>query len=123
MTELKFFADHCISNFIIETLENEGYVVIKLRNYIAHDSPDEIVISQAQKMDAILISLNRDFADIITYPPENFKGIISLQIKNHPEIIPKIMTNVLNLLSKKRDMDFYKGKLSIIDSYRVRVHG
>jgi hypothetical protein len=35
-----------------------------------------VVISEAQELDAILISLNGDFADIVTYPPEKYKGII-----------------------------------------------
>jgi len=34
------------------------------------DSPDSIVLSKAQQLDAVLVSLNGDFADIVTYPPE-----------------------------------------------------
>jgi predicted nuclease of predicted toxin-antitoxin system len=78
---LRFFADHCISNFIIKTLQDAGNEVFRLRDYISTDSADQIVISKAQELNSILISLNGDFADIVSYPPANFKGIISLQVK------------------------------------------
>jgi predicted nuclease of predicted toxin-antitoxin system len=81
---LRFFADHCISNFIILTFRGAGYEVFRLREYISINSADSDVISKAQELDSILFSLNGDFADIVTYPPANYKGIISLQLGNHP---------------------------------------
>jgi len=41
-----------------------------------------------QFIDAILLSLNGDFADIVNYPPKNYKGIVALQVRNHSEILP-----------------------------------
>ncbi len=58
---LRFFADHCISNFIIQTLRDAGHEVFRLRDYIPADSPDLVVISKVQELDSILISLNGDF--------------------------------------------------------------
>ena len=88
---LRFFADHCISNFIIRTLQDSGHVVFRLRDHIPPDSVDVIVISKAQEFDSILISLNGDFADIVNYPPADNKGIFALQVENHPDIIPQLM--------------------------------
>ncbi|MEW6686787.1 MAG: DUF5615 family PIN-like protein [Candidatus Edwardsbacteria bacterium] len=84
---LRFFADHCISNLIIQMLQEVGYKVFRLKAHIPTDSPDPIVIAKAQELDSILVSLNGDFADIVTYPPAKYKGIIALQVRNHPEII------------------------------------
>ncbi len=85
---LRFFADHCVSNSIIETLRDAGHEVLRLKDHIPTDSPDSVVISKAQEREAILVSLNGDFADIVAYPPEKYRGIIALQVRNHPEIIP-----------------------------------
>ena len=82
---LRFFADHCISNFIIQALRDAGYEVFWLRNHIRQDSADQVVISKAQELDSILVSLNGDFADIVSYPPANYKGIIALQVRNHQQ--------------------------------------
>ena len=95
---LRFFADHCISNFIIKTLQDAGNEVFRLRDYISTDSADQIVISKAQELNSILISLNGDFADIVSYPPASFKGTISLQVKNHPEVIPQLITRLNDYL-------------------------
>jgi predicted nuclease of predicted toxin-antitoxin system len=89
---LRFFADHCISNSIIGTLGDAGYFVLRLKDHIPTDSHDSMVILKAQELDAVLVSLNGDFADIVTYPPEKYRGIIALQVRNRPEIIPRIMT-------------------------------
>ncbi|KKO20217.1 MAG: hypothetical protein DCC43_05920 [Candidatus Brocadia sp.] len=49
---LRFFADHCISNVIIKTLQDAGNEVLRLRDYISSDSTDQIVISKAVESDA-----------------------------------------------------------------------
>jgi len=73
MKNLRFFVDHCIPNFVITALRDAGYEVLRLRDYILPDSPDAVVISKAQELGAILISLNSDFADIVRYPPGNYR--------------------------------------------------
>ncbi len=118
---LRFFADHCISNFIIKTLRDAGNEVFRLRDYISTDSADQIVISKAQELNSILISLNGDFADIVSYPPANFKGIISLQVKNHPEVIPQLITRLKDCLCSHSSMNHYKGKLFVVEVHRIRI--
>lgn len=118
---LRFFADQCISNYVIQTLRNAGHEVFRLKDYISPDLSDHVVISKAQELDSILISLNGDFTDIVTYPPKNYKGIISLQVKNHPEITPQLMERLKKYLSTHQDMNYYKGKLFIIEVHRIRI--
>jgi predicted nuclease of predicted toxin-antitoxin system len=104
---LRFFADHCVPNSIIQTLRDARYEVFRLRDYIPTESPDPLVISKAQQLDAILLSLNGDFADIITYPPTDYKGIIALQVRNHPEIIPQLLTRLKEYLSSYPDRNYH----------------
>ncbi len=68
MTRLRFFADHCISNAIMDALRTIGAEVLRLREHLPPDAPDEVVIATAQQLEAILVSLNGDFANIVTYP-------------------------------------------------------
>jgi predicted nuclease of predicted toxin-antitoxin system len=69
----RFFADHCVSNAIMQTLRGEGHEVVQLREQLPVESPDTVVIAKAQQLDAILLSLNGDFADIVTYPPTDYR--------------------------------------------------
>ena len=118
---LKFFADHCIPNSIIKNLCDAGYEVFILKDYIPIESPDSLVINKAQELDAILVSVNGDFADIVTYPPANYKGIISIQLRNHPEIIPQLMERLKNYFSANSSMLHYQGKLLLAEVPRIRV--
>jgi predicted nuclease of predicted toxin-antitoxin system len=79
---LRLFADHCVSNTIMQTLREAGREVVRLREQLPIESPDADVIAKAQQLDAILLALNRDFADMVTYPPAAYQGIIALQVRN-----------------------------------------
>ncbi|MBN1902210.1 DUF5615 family PIN-like protein [Candidatus Sumerlaeota bacterium] len=117
---IRFFADHCIPRSIIQFLRNAGYEALILKEHIPSDSDDHRVIDKAQELNAILISLNSDFTNIISFPPSNYKGIISLQIKNHPEIIPITMETLQQYLSDNADMEHYKGLLLLVEPHRIR---
>lgn len=121
MKKVKFFADQCVPNSIIKSIQNLGFEVLILKNYIPKDSKDSNVILEAQKRDSILISLNGDFADIIAYPPIKFKGIIAVQLRNRPEAIGKIVDLLGKYLLKNPDMSHYKGKLLLIEPHRIRI--
>ena len=117
----RFFADHCVSNAIMQTLRAGGHEVVRLREQLPVESPDAVVIAKAQQLDAILLSLNGDFADIVTYPPADYQGIIALQVRNHPEIIPPLMQRLQDYLSSHADREYYRGKLLVVEVHRIRV--
>ena len=71
---LRFLADHCISNSIVQTLRGANHEVVRLRDVLPVESSDAVVIAKAQEIDAILLS-NSDFAEIVSYPPENYKEL------------------------------------------------
>ncbi|MCK8601970.1 DUF5615 family PIN-like protein [Desulfoferrobacter suflitae] len=118
---LKLFADHCVPSTVITSLNDAGHEVLKLREHIPQDAPDQVVIAKAQELSAILISLNGDFIDIVTYPPGNYNGIIALQIRNHPRSINAIMNRLTVYLSSQPDMAHYQGKLFLVEPHRIRI--
>jgi predicted nuclease of predicted toxin-antitoxin system len=118
---LRFFADHCVPSSVIEALRNTGYEILLLKDHLPTDAPDAVVIEKAQELEAILISLNGDFSDIVTYAPTRYQGIIALQIRNHPEIIPELMARLMAYLSAYPDRDHYRGKLLLAEVHRIRI--
>jgi predicted nuclease of predicted toxin-antitoxin system len=118
---LRLFADHCISTAIVRELEGHGHEVLRLRDFIPRDSPDAVVIAQAQSRNAILLSLNGDFADIVTYPPAEYQGIIALEVRNHPEAIPAIMGQLGTYLAAHPDPGHYRGRLLVVEAHRIRI--
>jgi predicted nuclease of predicted toxin-antitoxin system len=118
---IRFFADHCVPTSVIRLLSDAGHEVLKLREYIPQDSPDAVVISKARDLDSILISLNGDFVDIVTYPPGSYNGIIALQIRNHPQAVTDIVNRLIIYLSSHPDMGHYRGKLFLVEAHRIRI--
>jgi predicted nuclease of predicted toxin-antitoxin system len=118
---LRFFADQCVSNFIIQSLIAGGHQVLRLREHLKAESPDAEVIAKAQEVDAILLSLNGDFGDIVAYPPSRFKGIVALQVLNHPEITLHLLERLNRYLDLHPRMEEYEGKLITVDPSRIRI--
>ena len=106
---LRFFADHCVSNSVVAALRDAGHEVLLLKEHIAPNSDDSAVLAKAQELEAVLVSLNGDFADIVIYPPSSYGGIIALQVKNHPEVIPALLTRLVNYLGVHPTMDDCRG--------------
>jgi len=52
---LRFLADHCISNFIVQTLREANHSVVPLRDVLPVESSDAVVIAKAQEINAILL--------------------------------------------------------------------
>jgi hypothetical protein len=90
-----------------------------LKDILPVESPDLVVITKAQEIDAILLSLNGDFSHIVNYPPKNYKGIVALQIHNHAEILPKLIARLTAYLKVNTTMDHYRGKLLVVEVDRI----
>ena len=118
---MRFFADQCVPFEIIRALQEHGHEVLALRDHLPIRSSDPLVIAKAQQLDCLLLSLNGDFADIVTYPPERFGGIVALQLHNHPEIIPQLMVTLTAFLDRHRNRGFFRGKLFVVEVHRIRV--
>ncbi|MFN2452936.1 MAG: DUF5615 family PIN-like protein [Pyrinomonadaceae bacterium] len=118
---VRFFIDQCVPRFVGESLEKAGYQIDALRDHLPINAKDADVIAHAQKLDAILVTLNGDFADIINYPPFNFGGLIALQVKNHPETLPTIMLRLLTYMSEHTEREHYAGKLFLVETHRIRI--
>lgn len=118
---LRFFADHCVPTSIVQALADAGHDVHRLRDYIPKTSDDSDVIAKSEELDAILVSLNGDFSDIVRYPPADFGGIIAIQVRNHPETIPAALDRLLKHVAKHSNRRDYKGTLLIVEPHRIRI--
>lgn len=82
---LRFLSDQYVPAEMTGILRRHGHHVSLLRDVLPIRSIDPIVFAKAQELTAILLTLNGDFSDIVTYPPAAYQGIIAVQLHNHPE--------------------------------------
>ncbi len=94
---------------------------MRLKDVLPVESPDTIVIGKAQEIDAILLSMNGDFADILTYRPKNYKGIVALQMRNHAEVLEHLMVRLTGYLKVQPAMEHYRGKLLVVEVNSIRI--
>lgn len=92
-----------------------------MKDLLPVESSDAVVIAKAQEINAILLSLNGDFADIVTYPPRGYKGIVALQLRNHTEILPHLMARFVAYAELHAEMEHYRGKLLVVEVDRIRI--
>ena len=118
---LRFFSDHCVPMEVARRLGREGHQILLLRDLLPKRSPDPVVIAKAQELDCILISLNGGFADIVAYPPAKYKGIIALQLHNHPEVLPILLDRLTAYIRAHPNAAEYVGRLLLVEAHRIRI--
>jgi predicted nuclease of predicted toxin-antitoxin system len=118
---LRFFLDHCVPSSVERALSAAGHEVLILKHHLPADAPDPQVIAEAQARQAILVSLNGDFADLVTYPPSVYGGIIGLQLHNQPSVMPHLMERLVRYLAEHPNPEVYRGKLLIVEPHRIRI--
>jgi predicted nuclease of predicted toxin-antitoxin system len=118
---LRLFVDQCVPRSVSESLREAGHTVELLRSYLPINAKDPDVITCAQKLEAVLITLNGDFSDIINYPPVFFGGIIALQVRNHPESLPAIAMRLLTYMREHDEREHWIGKLFLVEAHRIRI--
>jgi predicted nuclease of predicted toxin-antitoxin system len=118
---LRCFIDQCVPRSVSESLGNAGHTVELLRSHLPINAKDSDVIKCAQTLEAVLITLNGDFSDIINYPPASFGGIIALQVRNHPESLPAIVMRLLTHMGEHAEREDWIGKLFLVEAHRIRI--
>jgi predicted nuclease of predicted toxin-antitoxin system len=110
--------DHCVPRRYQRILREWGYVCTLVTDYIAADATDLEVIALAQKLDAVLVTIDLDFANILNYPPGNYNGIIVIRHNAGDEAeLDKTLWQALTDLYQ----DELRGTLIVIAPYRYRL--
>ena len=81
---------------------------------------DPGVAQVCQSEGRILISLDTDFADVRTYPPREYPGILVLRLKRQDKLeILKAFARALRIFP----LEPISGRLWIVEEERVRIRG
>lgn len=63
-SRIPFFLDHCVPDSVGRVLKEAGHEVILLREWIAQDSPDQLVARMSEANGAVLVSIDSDYKQI-----------------------------------------------------------
>lgn len=115
---MSILLDHCVPRRYLHLIQAWGYAASPLGDHAAIDSPDDRVITAAQTLDAVLLTIDLDFANILDYPPRDYNGIIVLRYRVMDE---GSLDVTLRQLLKDRYRDDLRGVLAIVDAGRYRI--
>lgn len=119
---LRFLGGHCVSNSIIQTLRDANHEVLRVKDLLPSrgvSGRGRDCQSEGSRRDPRI--LEWDFADIVTHPPREYEGIVALQVRNHPEVIPHLMARLTAYLGAQPAIEHYRGKLLVVEADRIRI--
>jgi len=115
---MNILLDHCVPRRYLHLLQDWGHDAILMVSYLNSDAPDPDVIELASKLDAVLLTIDLDFANILDYPPASYTGILVLRYKAIEEA--ELDTSLKTVLTDLSREDL-RGALVIVTTTRYRI--
>lgn len=116
---LKFVIDEDMPRSTGRILKQRGYDVRDIRDYGLRGAEDEEIYEFAQREQAVILTGDRDFGDILRFPLGKHFGIV---IAHFPSEMPTIEINRY-LIERFKDLseDDFGGNLIIIEPGKIRI--
>ena len=115
---MKFKIDENLPIEIVQILNEAEYDAMSILDQNLGGKADIHVASRCQNEKRILVTLDMDFADIRTYPPNQYSGLIVLRLKRQDKpYILKIFSQLLQFFPKK-PIDHH---LWIVEENKIRI--
>jgi len=115
---MRVFADHCISNSIIEILEGFGLQVERARDAGLASSSDEEIFDYILKTDQVLLTFDKDFCNIIRFDIQHSVGVIIFDIAKMTKVV--LFKRVIDVFKQIQEVEL-KGRLMIVKVKEVSV--
>lgn len=114
---VKLLADQCIYKETIDFLRKEKIEIIEAKDVGLSKALDSEIFDYCKKHNYILLTRDKDFGNVIVFPPKLSHGIIVLKI--YPENMGAIHNKLLVLLMKNK---IFEGLLFVIDKHKIRIN-
>ena len=117
---MKFKTDENLPVEVVDLLRQAGHDALSVMDQQLAGHPDEDVAAVCQAEQRALVTLDLDFSDIRSYPPEDYEGIIVLRpVLQTISSILRLTTRAVSLV----DTESLAGRLWIVDENQVRIRG
>jgi predicted nuclease of predicted toxin-antitoxin system len=83
---MRFKIDEILPVEVADLLRMANYDAITVLEQDLGGAPDSHLLMVCQQEDRILISLDMDFADIRTYPPDEYPGLVVLRLHRQDKL-------------------------------------
>jgi predicted nuclease of predicted toxin-antitoxin system len=115
-----FKVDENLPTEAAELLVSAGHDAVTVGDQCLVGQPDTNVATVCQREGRAILTLDLDFADIRTYPPGNYAGIIVLRLARLDK--PRVLSVLKRLLPVLKQEPLV-GKLWIVEETSIRMRG
>lgn len=105
---------------VAELLRAEGHDAATVQEECLAGSPDSDISQICRQEQRALVTLDTDFADIRTYPPNQYAGIVVLRLKRQDKAsVMDACADLVHLLTQEQ----LEHTLWILDENYLRIRG
>jgi predicted nuclease of predicted toxin-antitoxin system len=115
---MRFKIDENLPVEAAEILQQAGHAVETVHSEKVTGVSDQKLSEICQRENRILLTLDIGFANIRTYPPEDFPGLVVIRSKRQDK--PHIL-RILNKIIATFNREEITGKLWIVEENRIRI--
>lgn len=117
---MKFKVDENLPIEIIEILQDANHDAVSVFDQNLQGTSDLNLAEICKRETRAIVSLDLDFADIRTYPPNEFSGIVVLRVVRQDKLhVISVFQQIIPLLLREE----LKGHLWIVEESQVRIRG
>jgi len=117
---VKIKLDENIGSRGSELLAERGHDVSTVRDQRLSGSPDEKIFEVCAAEGRVLVTLDRDFGEVLRFPPDRSAGTVILDLG--PRASPqRLLDRLKDFLAVAEEQDV-RGSLWIVEPGRVRIH-
>ena len=115
---MSILLDHYVPRRYLRLLNEWGYEASLLIDHTDADAPDDEVIQLARQLDAALLTVDMDLANVLAYPPQEYGGII---VMRYPIEDEEVLDDTLHQMLATLYRDELRGALIIVTPHRYRI--
>jgi len=117
---MRFLIDEDLPRTLSNLFMQYGHEAIDIRDIGLRGAKDSKIAQYAQTEDLCLVTGDFDFSDIRNYPPNQYSGLIILNIPKDSTAV-FILNLVEGFLKQSKLISELTGKLIIIEPGRIRI--
>jgi predicted nuclease of predicted toxin-antitoxin system len=116
---MRFLIDASLPRSAANTLRALGHEPVDVRDIGLGGATDETIADHARRNRQALVTRDFDFADIRNYPPEEYSGIVVVDLPSD-STAPQILKALETFARTTQWLELLERRLAIVEPSRVR---
>ncbi len=115
-----FLVDASLPRPAAGLIRDSGHEATDVRDIGLGMASDEVVAGYARTRHLCLITRDRDFGNVLNYPPQDYSGIVVIHTPG-PASRSVVLAMVQRFLGDREIVDHLPGRLAVVQVDRIRL--